>query len=171
MRSETTVAQANQALRALIMAGEAYRQAISTYVGLGVTETQAISHMTTWGDQGSSELAARLGITTSAATSLIDRLEERGIAERYDHPHDRRRVLVRLTDAGRAVITDSRRWFDRAFDRIPDVSIEAMTATLTVIAEDLQAQTELLIQVTPQKDEAHTEENSTGESADVTTRG
>lgn len=153
MHNNMTLAEANQALRELIIAGEAYRHAISTYVGLGVTETQAISHMVTNGDQGSSELASRLGITTSAATSLIDRLEQRGIAERYGHPHDRRRVLVRLTDAGRAVISDSKQWFDHAFDRIPDDGMEAMTQTLRLVAEDLQTQTDLLIRVTPQKDE------------------
>lgn len=154
MRTAATMTLANQALRELVIAGEAYRQAISTYVGLGVTETQAISHIITNGDQGASELASRLGITTSAATSLVDRLEQRGIAERYDHPHDRRRVLVRLTAAGHAVITDSRRWFDHAFDRIPDDQIEATVKTLSMIAEDLQSQTDVLTQVTPRKNEA-----------------
>jgi DNA-binding MarR family transcriptional regulator len=141
---EQHMAAANNALRQLIVAGEQYRQAISSYVGLGVTETQAISHLIVTGDRSHSELASALGLTTSAATSLVDRLEHRGIAERHPHPHDRRQTLVRLTERGRAVVVDSRPWFDHAFDRIEDDCLADAVALLTTIAEDLRRQADLV---------------------------
>jgi DNA-binding MarR family transcriptional regulator len=47
-------------------------------------------------------LLARLtGLTTGAITAALDRLEKSGLARRVADPHDRRKVLVELTDAGR----------------------------------------------------------------------
>lgn len=37
-------------------------------------------------------------------TSLFDTLERRGLIERDPHPVDRRKVLIRLTDEGRAIV-------------------------------------------------------------------
>lgn len=43
-------------------------------------------------------------LSSGAMTNRVDRLQERGLVIREDDPTDRRRVLVRLTDEGRAVI-------------------------------------------------------------------
>ncbi len=50
------------------------------------------------------ELARRLGGSFSNATVLVDRLVERGLAERLAEPQDRRVVLVRTTEEGRRLI-------------------------------------------------------------------
>jgi DNA-binding MarR family transcriptional regulator len=50
------------------------------------------------------ELARRLGGSFSNATVLVDRLVERGLAERLAEPQDRRVVLVRTTEDGRRLI-------------------------------------------------------------------
>src|ERR1700710_2713914 len=99
-----------RSLRALILAGERYRQVLADHVSLGITETQAISYLTVNGDRGQNELAADLGLSSGASTALVDRLERQGIAERYPHPNDRRRTLVRLTPQGQAVVELSRSW-------------------------------------------------------------
>src|SRR3954468_1055816 len=77
--------EAIRSLRALILAGERYRQVLSEYVGLGVTETQAVSYLTVHGDRGQNELAADLGLSSGASTALVDRLEREGIRERFSH--------------------------------------------------------------------------------------
>lgn len=48
-----------------------------------------------------SDLAARMGHTTAAATGLIDRLEREGLVMRSHSREDRRTVVVCLTQAGR----------------------------------------------------------------------
>ncbi len=47
-------------------------------------------------------LAARLGLTTGAVTSVLDRLEKAGLVKRSPNPSDRRSVEVRLTKRAEA---------------------------------------------------------------------
>jgi DNA-binding MarR family transcriptional regulator len=129
--------EAIRALRALILSGERYRQVLSDYVGLGITDTQAVSYLTVHGDRGQNELAADLGLSSSASTALVDRLEREGIAERYPHPNDRRRTLVRLTSRGHAVVEVGRQWLLAGLREIPPSEHAAVAATLRSIADRL----------------------------------
>jgi DNA-binding MarR family transcriptional regulator len=43
-------------------------------------------------------------VTSGTMTNRVDRLVERGLVTRQDHPNDRRGVLVELTDAGRDAV-------------------------------------------------------------------
>jgi DNA-binding MarR family transcriptional regulator len=128
-----------RSLRALILAGERYRQAISEFVGLGITETQAISHLTVHGDRGQNELATDLGLSSGALTALVDRLERQGIAERYPHPGDRRRTLVRLTGRGEAVVQESRQCLLAAFQDVAPADLGFVAEALRSIADRLSA--------------------------------
>jgi DNA-binding MarR family transcriptional regulator len=49
------------------------------------------------------DLVRQTMVTTGAITNRIDRLEERGLVERASAP-DRRKVIVRLTPAGRELV-------------------------------------------------------------------
>jgi len=129
--------EAIRALRALILSGERYRQVLSDYVSLGITDTQAVSYLIVHGDRGQNELAADLGLSSSASTALVDRLEREGIAERYPHPSDRRRTLVRLTSRGHAIVEVSRQWLLAAFHDIPAEDHQAVATTLRSIADRL----------------------------------
>ena len=140
MQQENPIDEAVRSLRALILAGERYRQAISAYAGLGTTETQAISYLTVHGDRGQNELAADLGLSSGASTALVDRLERQGIAERYPHASDRRRTLVRLTDRGHAIVQESRQWLQAGFRDVPPDDLPAIATTLRSIANRLAEQ-------------------------------
>lgn len=59
--------------------------------------TMIESEKTTLGD-----VARRLMVTPAVVTGLIDRLEKRGYVRRINSTDDRRRVLLALTDEGRA---------------------------------------------------------------------
>jgi DNA-binding MarR family transcriptional regulator len=141
-RDGDEVEEAIRHLRAMILAGERYRQVLAERVGLGVTETQAISYLTVFGDRGQTDLAADLGITSGSSTALVDRLERRGIAERYAHPSDRRRALVRLTDKGHEVVRMSHDWLLSAFADVPDERLADAGRFLRTIADRLNAQSQ-----------------------------
>ncbi len=53
------------------------------------------------------ELAQLLDLEKSSVTGLVDRAERRGLVTRMRSDVDRRAVLVGLTDAGRALVTDA----------------------------------------------------------------
>jgi DNA-binding MarR family transcriptional regulator len=129
-------------LRAVILAGENYRQVIAQVTGLGVTETQALSYLAVHGDRGQNDLGSDLGLTSSASTALVDRLERQGVAERYPHPSDRRRVLVRVTDKGEAVVARSRVWLAASFQSFTPAELPQLAAALQRIAADLRQASE-----------------------------
>ena len=52
------------------------------------------------------DLVAQSMVTTGAITNRLDRLEERGLVRRLHSTEDRRKVIVRLTDAGRTLVDD-----------------------------------------------------------------
>jgi DNA-binding MarR family transcriptional regulator len=54
-------------------------------------------------------LASGLRISYPAATKAVDRLAERGLAERHRDSHDARQIRVRLTERGREVVAHVRR--------------------------------------------------------------
>ena len=53
------------------------------------------------------ELARRLSLSTGAMTNRLDRLEDAGLIVRERDPHDRRSVLVRMTEKGQEVFTEA----------------------------------------------------------------
>lgn len=49
------------------------------------------------------EIGERRLVTRGTVTGLLDTLERQGLVRRVPHPEDRRRLLIELTDRGRAV--------------------------------------------------------------------
>ncbi|GAA1837886.1 MarR family winged helix-turn-helix transcriptional regulator [Microlunatus capsulatus] len=139
-REGDEVDEAIRNLRAVILAGERYRQVLADRLGLGITETQAISYLTVFGDRGQTDLATDLGITSGSSTALVDRLERSGIAERYAHPSDRRRALVRLTDKGQDVVRSSHDWLLSSLQDVPDARLGDVADVLRSIADRLNEQ-------------------------------
>ncbi len=48
------------------------------------------------------DLARHLGISSASTTKLLDRLAADGFVERRAHPHDRRALIILLTESARA---------------------------------------------------------------------
>jgi DNA-binding MarR family transcriptional regulator len=124
-------------LRRLIVTAEHYRQSVSVAIGLGTTESQAVSCLALHGERGQSDLARDLQLTSSALTALVDRLERQGVAERTRHPKDRRRMIVRLTDRGRAIASESQRCLATALGLLPADLLDGFTNGLAQVADEL----------------------------------
>lgn len=63
-----------------------------------------LRHLACHGESTISDLAAVLGVSLSAVTSLVDRLVSDELVERRHSEEDRRLVLVRLTPRGEQVL-------------------------------------------------------------------
>jgi DNA-binding MarR family transcriptional regulator len=80
-------------------------------------------------------IAERLLVTTASITSLLDTLAKRGLVTREPHPADRRKILVRLTPEGAAVVDAALPIVHRAatdvFGQLPDEQAEQLIEVLT----------------------------------------
>jgi DNA-binding MarR family transcriptional regulator len=72
---------------------------------LGVTYPQYLALLVLWERDGLgvSELGERLFLDSGTLTPLLKRLEVGGLVNRRRDADDERRVVIRLTDAGRAL--------------------------------------------------------------------
>jgi DNA-binding MarR family transcriptional regulator len=87
------------AVRDLLRANGEATHSLAGRLGVGITDALALDHLLTSREGlGPTELGHRLGIRSASATTLVDRLEAAGHAERVPHPSDRRRQTVMATD-------------------------------------------------------------------------
>ncbi len=92
--------------RAFVDAVGLHGQAAATAAGLPATDWYALSVLDLDGDMTAGDLAERTGLTTGAATRMIDRLERGGRVRRVADPADRRRVLVERVESGTAEVDE-----------------------------------------------------------------
>lgn len=69
-------------------------------IELTMSQTKAMYLVLASGPMRMSELAARLGVTSSTATGQVDRLVELGFLARSEEPTDRRQVVISATETG-----------------------------------------------------------------------
>lgn len=55
-----------------------------------------------------SNIAKMMGHSTAAATGMVDKLQELGHLKRYTAAADRRKIMVRITEQGRALVAQMR---------------------------------------------------------------
>jgi DNA-binding MarR family transcriptional regulator len=77
------------------------------------------------GELHMSELVARLGVSLSTVSGLVDRIVDHGLAARRDDPDDRRQVVVRLTPAGTTFI-----------DRFRELNARQMRELVSVLDDE-----------------------------------
>jgi DNA-binding MarR family transcriptional regulator len=83
------------------------RQA-STSGELTLPERSALSRLDRGGPATSAELARAEQITPQAMATTLGGLEQRGLVERRNDPHDGRRIIMSVSDAGREVLRRKR---------------------------------------------------------------
>src|SRR5499426_1095437 len=72
-------------------------QAAADRIGINNTDLNCLNILSFSGHMTAGELARATGLTTASITGVIDRLEEAGFVRRERDPHDRRRVVVRIS--------------------------------------------------------------------------
>jgi DNA-binding MarR family transcriptional regulator len=69
-------------------------------VGVTMSQAKVLYLVQAAPDLRMSDLSARLGVSLSTVSGVVDRLVDQGLMNRQDDPADRRHVVLRLTDAG-----------------------------------------------------------------------
>jgi DNA-binding MarR family transcriptional regulator len=85
------------AVRASQTATEMLDAAIADYLGVNGTDFRCLDILDQDGPMTAGRLAQRARLSPAAMTTLLDRLERRGLARRIRDDADRRRVLVEVT--------------------------------------------------------------------------
>lgn len=96
------VHRATELLRDLVDATDAFRESLQDDLAVNATDLAAMQHLLTRGATSPTELARLLEISTTATTTVIDRLVELGHVSREPHPSDRRSILVVPSETSRA---------------------------------------------------------------------
>ena len=88
-----------------------FRNAMSEWAGLNVTDMECLRLLFLKGIATPSELARHTGLTSGATTAMLDRLEKAGLIERRPNPDDRRGTLISPAKSGAEKAAS---WFESA---------------------------------------------------------
>lgn len=119
-------------MRALSTAVEALDQLAAGHFGLNRTDQRSLDVISQAGALSPAELARAVGLSTSAVTTVVDRLERAGYLTRAPSAQDRRRTVLRATartdELGAAlfgpitaaIVDHAQRYRDEELDAIAD---------------------------------------------------
>ncbi len=91
------VDQINRSAREYGISTVLFRHAVGERLGVNVTDMECLALIFFKGLSTPSELARYTGLTSGAATAMLDRLEKARLIERQPNPNDRRGTLIVLT--------------------------------------------------------------------------
>ncbi|GLV60450.1 putative HTH-type transcriptional regulator YcgE [Dictyobacter sp. S3.2.2.5] len=114
-------------------------------MGLGATDEKTLSLLERFGSMTAGEIASQTGLTTPSVTSLLDRLEGKGMVRRVRDPHDRRRVIVE-PDAERMEELNRMFYSQQATfqDLLPAYSDEQLETIADFLTRSVQSSQELI---------------------------
>jgi DNA-binding MarR family transcriptional regulator len=114
-------------------------------LGISMTQLHVLNLLDRHGEMAMSRLADMLDVSMSAATGLVDRIEEHGYVERIRVPSDRRIVLARITEAGRQLLDDIDSVQTEILDRILDGLDETQLTRLAAAMVDLRTAVDAIV--------------------------
>lgn len=88
-----------------------FRNAVSEWAGLNVTDMECLRLLFLKGIASPSELGRHTGLTSGATTAMLDRLEKAGLIERRPNPNDRRGTLIAPAESSAEKAAS---WFESA---------------------------------------------------------
>jgi DNA-binding MarR family transcriptional regulator len=101
-------------------------------VGISMPQAKTLYLIAAAGELHMSELVARLGVSLSTVSGLVDRLVDAGWAARRDDPADRRQVMVAVTPAGAAFLDHFR---ELGSDQLRRLLVHLPPADLHVVGQ------------------------------------
>lgn len=126
------------ALRRIIRAIDLQSKRIAKSSGLTTPQVMILQSIRDLGEVTTGRLSEAVSLSQATVTTILDRLEQRGLVERYRSDRDRRIVHTKLTDAGRKAVKKAppllHEKFIEAFADLPSKRQREITATLEQVA-------------------------------------
>ena len=121
-RSTTT--ESRQMLELLnSLGGTIFRQLLwqkASAIDLTYAQSQVLFRLAEHPGSHMGDIAKAFGVTLPAVTHIVDRLEEKGLVTRGDHPADRRVYVLDLTRAGKTLVDELEAIRLRGMERVLD---------------------------------------------------
>lgn len=131
------------ALRRIIRATDLHSKQLSKNFGLTTPQVYVLQAIRDLGDVTTGQLSGRVNLSQGTVTTILDRLESRGLIERYRSLADRRVVHARLTTQGRRVLKKAppllQERFRAAFASLGPTDQDRIVKTLKEVAHMMGA--------------------------------
>jgi len=132
------------ALRRIIRAIDLQSKSLMQRSGLTGPQLLLLQAVARMGEETAGNLAKEISLSQGTVTSILDRLERRGLIRRVRGDSDKRKVFVSLSDHGREVLALSptllQEHFIRSFQGLKEWEQSLVVSTLQRVAEMMQAQ-------------------------------
>ena len=131
------------ALRQIIRATDLYSRKLSKVAGLTAPQLLILQAIDAHGEMTMGDIATEVSVSQATVTTILDRLEKRGLIERKRGERDKRRVYAYLTTAGpdireRAPTPLQEEFMDR-FSRLQDWEQSQILSSLQRVAAMMNA--------------------------------
>lgn len=131
------------ALRRIIRATDIHSKHLAKKFGLTTPQFYVLQAISELGEVTTGRLSERVNLSQGTVTTILDRLEGRGLIERYRSLADRRVVHARLTTQGRSVLKKAppllQERFIAAFAALSPSAQDRVVKTLKEVADMMGA--------------------------------
>lgn len=131
-----------KALRRLARALDMHSARINRESGLTLPQLVVLTCVFDLGEVTTGAIAAAADLSAPTVVGILDKLEAKGLVDRYRSETDRRIVHVRLTEMGGAALTNAPRlmgdMFEEQFLRLPRDNRAALLAAVQLLADMTQ---------------------------------
>lgn len=130
-------------LRQIIRAIDLHSKKLERESGLTGPQLLVMQLIGTYGEVTSGVVAREVSLSQATVTTILDRLERKGMLKRERSAHDKRKVLVSLTKAGGVALESAptlmQESFIRAFNQLEDWEQTLILSSLQRISEMMNA--------------------------------
>ena len=117
-----------------------FRNAMNEWAGINATDMECLRLLFFKGVSTPSELARHTGLTSGAATAMLDRLEKASLIERQPNPDDRRGTLIVPAKSSAEKVAS---WFESARRAQDELISTYSEKELEIIADVFERFTQL----------------------------
>jgi DNA-binding MarR family transcriptional regulator len=116
--------------------------------GLSMSHLGAIFHIHRMGSCGVTDLGDHLGVTSAAASQMLERLVQQGLILRKEDPDDRRVKRIALTETGHRILEEGiqarQGWLDDLAYTLSDDEKKTIMASLNILIDKVNQLTQPL---------------------------